>query len=749
MKNMQNSLKNELIAINEDISSLFSDAKAIPGLTDYSFGDWEKTCSDIRRQISEDMIRVAIVGAVKSGKSTLLNSLFKGDYLKRGAGVVTSIVTRVHTGQSLKAKLYFKSWDDVNSDIEQALMLFPSMDWRSENERFDIRRTKERRELQQAVSDLPTEQLITNDTRNVNSVLLVSYLKGYDRVKEIVSSDNGIIEYSEDRFSEHKDFVGDDALASYLRDVELQIDSKSIGSNIEIADCQGSDSPNPLHLAMIQDYLFLTHLIVYVISSRTGLRQADIKFLSIIKKMGILDNILFVANCDFGEHETLNDLKALVEKVEEEISMIKPSPEIFTFSALYNLFKTQSDLLTTKDALRYKQWKGEKELKAFLEMGSERFETFFHHKLTRERNALLLRNHLERLGVIASGMEHWVCINRDILDRDTASAGEIVVKIKQHQKKMNQIKTMIKSTLNGAVQKITRELKVETDRFFDVRSAEVLGGIIEFIRNYKVSFNDYTESLESTGFSGTLYLIFQELKQALDTYMAEVINPEIIRFVRHQEAGIKEHLELIAGPYDVMVQDAIVEYNAAMGNFGISRLLKNREKVELPEMDYVKRTIGLALPPLAANMRYSTKIKTEAVMRLGFYSVLKIFKKLFKKPIQNKNEEEIFALKDGVLRMKRETEKSILFLFKSYRENIKFQYSIKLLEAASNTLYEALLDRFQAYVADLSKVEALIGERQVDKERASQVLGEMELATRSVNERINSIRERIEENRQG
>ncbi|MFC1516731.1 dynamin family protein [Thermodesulfobacteriota bacterium] len=739
-----NALKEDLLTVNQEISLLFSDAKTITGLTDDAFGDWEKTCSDIQRQMSEDMIRVAIVGAVKSGKSTLLNSLFKGDFLKRGAGVVTSIVTRVCTGKSLSAKLYFKNWEDVNTDIEQALTLFPSKDWRSENEEFDIRRKIDRKELQKAIDGLRTEQLITNDTRNPNSVLLASYLKGYDQVKEIISSDGGTLVFEGDQFPEQKTFVGDDALATYLRDVNLQINTNSIGSNIEIADCQGSDSPNPLHLAMIQDYLLLTHLIVYVVSSRTGLRQADIKFLSIIKKMGILDNILFVINCDFSEHETVNELEALVEKITEEISLIKPNPDIFMFSALYNLFKTEEDVLSRKDRQRFEQWANETALKTVLERGAERFSTFFYDKLTRDRNALLLKNHLERLGVIASGVDHWVCVNQDILNRDTTSASEIIVKIKQHQKKMNQIKAMIKSTLDGAVRKVQQELKVEIDRFFDPRSGDVIRDITEFIRNYSISYNDYLENLDVAGFSSTLYLIYQELKQALDKHVVEVINPEIIRFVRQQEEKIKGDMGSIAGPYDTLVQDAIVEYNTAMGDFGFSRFLGSREKVKVAELDYIKGSIGLTLPPLVANMRYSTKIKTEAVMRLGLYAVVNIFKRLFRKQTQNKNDKAVYALKNGVSRMKSETEKSILFLFINYRENLKFQYIIKLLEAASNSLYDILLDRFQAYVTDLSKVEGLIGESRIDKEHVSEVLNEMERATRRANEMINEIRGKIE-----
>jgi len=132
-------LKNEILNINRDVSSLFSTAKSIPGMADYSFGEWEKTCKHLPRQLAEDTIRVAIVGPIKSGKSTFLNSIFKGEYVKRGAGVITSIVTRVRRGEHLRAKLFFKSWDEVNAEMEQALVLFPSLSWRSENETIDIR----------------------------------------------------------------------------------------------------------------------------------------------------------------------------------------------------------------------------------------------------------------------------------------------------------------------------------------------------------------------------------------------------------------------------------------------------------------------------------------------------------------------------------------------------------------------------------------------------------------------------------
>jgi hypothetical protein len=137
-------------------------------------------------------------------------------------------------------------------------------------------------------------------------------------------------------------------------------------------------------------------------------------------------------------------------------------------------------------------------------------------------------------------------------------------------------------------------------------------------------------------------------------------------------------------------------------------------------------------------------MKTEAVIRLGFYTVLKFFKKFLKKPIQSKNEQEVLALKDGVLRLKRETEKSVVFHFKDYQENIKFQYIYKLIEAASNSLYEALIDRFRVYVTDLSDTVELINNQLVDKKRAFEILKDMEQTSMKIDERINIIREKIE-----
>jgi GTPase SAR1 family protein len=738
-------MKDKILMVNQDVLRLFSTAKSIPGMADFTFGEWEKTCESLPGQLAENTIRVAIVGTIKSGKSTFLNSIFKGEYVKRGAGVITSIVTRVRNADRLRAKLFFKSWDEVNAEMEQALVLFPSANWLAEDGRFDIRQKKEREKLQQALSELSTEQLISRSTRNINNVLLTSYLKGYENVSGFLTSETGIQLYEDKRFSDHKTFVGNESLAVYLKDVLLEIKSDNLQSNIEIADCQGSDSSNPLHLTMIQDYLLMTHLIVYVISSRTGLRQADIRFLSMIKKMGIMDNMMFVVNCDFSEHDSLDDLQNLIGRIREEIAMIKPNPDVYCFSALYNLFSSLEDNLSDKDRQRYDYWKADRELIDFSNSDRARFESVFNERLARKRYTLLLRNHIERLGVILSGIGDWVGLNRNVLTNDADKAVEILQKIETHQQRLNQLKSSIKKTLSGAVPEIRKELQREVNLFLDAQSGPVAKDLRNFIRAYTPAFDKYQSNIEEVDFSRHLYLLFQDFKQGLDAHITEVINPEVLRFVHDREKRIEAYFEALIMPFESMVEDAYEEFNGLLGRSASNPAAKKRLGKAGSKMESVIKNSGTSPPPIVAALNYSAKVRTEAVMRLGLYRALRNVKTLFRKSSAPKGQEALKALKDASRRIKRETEKTVVFNLKDYRENLKFRFLFKLVDATAEGFAQAVLDRFQAYFSDLSVTIEGIGTNQKNKTRAIKILDDMDQVCRELDARIGKVREEIEQ----
>ena len=740
-----NYLKEEILKVNQEVLSLISKAKSMPGMAQSSFGDWEKTCRELPSQMAEDIMRVAVVGTIKSGKSTFLNCMLQGDYLKRGAGVVTSIVTRVRPGDQLSAQLFFKSWDEVNAEMEEALVLFPSLDWRKGQSKFDITNGSERGQILEALQLLNTEQLISQDTRNLNNVLLTSYVKGYDRVYDIISSGHTTQKYEESNFEEHKKFVGNEDLAAYLKDVLLQIPSAGTDGNIEIADCQGSDSSNPMHLAMIQDYLLLTHLIVYVISSRTGLRQADIRFLSMIRKMGILDNTLFIINCDFSEHESIEELQALVGKVKEELALIKPDPEVYTFSALFNLFSSPQLTLSEKDQLRMQQWKTEEELMDFSIKDIQRFKSTFDLKLSDSRGAVLLKNYLERINVILSGMVNWIGINQDILARDSQSAREMMLKLKEHQERIEELKTVLKTTIAGAVSKIKKKLNTDVNRFFDVNSGEIIKLLIDFVKNYKGLIPAVKAKSDFSGVSRSMYLGYQDFKQALNKFITEDINPEVIRFVKMQQKQIEKYFETMTRPYDAMLSDAYANYIRMMKNLGVSLEIDRQQKIELPDIEARLQQTGLNPPKLVTTMHYSAKIKSAAILRLGVYSLQRNFKKLLKKPVKERAEVVRQALNGGIQQMKRETLKSVAEQLQDYRENLKFGFLLKLVDAFAENLSDLMLDRFQLFFTDLAEVADRLDSNHADKQYTSNVLKEMGQQAREAKGSIEHLRRRIEQ----
>ena len=737
------SLKTELQQVNHETTVSLERVMGLPGIPTETFQSWREICETIHRQVAEDVIRVAVVGAIKSGKSTFVNSLFKEDYLKRGAGVVTSIVTRARSGPYLKATLYFKSWDAINADMQQALALFPSSRWQTNDDRFDIRRDTDRQELEAALGALNSELLISEGSRNVNSIILDLYLKGYDTVGPIMTSDPLTKVFEDDAFDGQQAFVGSDELAVYLKDIELDINNGNLDTNIEIADCQGSDSPNPLHLAMIQAYLVRAHFLIYVVSSRTGLRQADIRFLSMIKQMGILKNTLFVVNCDFSEHDNIEDLSALVERIRIELAMLRPQPDVYAISSLLNLFRAKQGKNSEKDDLRLAQWTQEEALTAYSDQESERFLSHFQEKLARERSALLLANPVERLGVISSGLVHWAKLNYDVVNGDANNVEKILEKIDFHRKQMGKVASLIKSTLDGSVQKVKKEIKVNIDRFFDARYGSTMKQVVETIRAYRMPLERYEEGLVASGFTDTLFLVFQDFKESLDKQLAEKVNPMIIKFVRQEEGRIAEYLESIAGPYETMVREAVLDYLNSMEQIGLSLDSEFPSGSPKNGLSSIRHDSGLMLPPMDATMRYSARIKTEAVVKLGVYSLENIVRKLLKKDTGDSVRQKIKALEDGVKRMKRETERSVLAHLKDYKENIKFQYMYKLADAMSEHLYKGLLESFDAYFTDISNMVALIREERIDKTTALEELKKIETNASLVLDKIDGLREKV------
>jgi hypothetical protein len=162
------------------------------------------------------------------------------------------------------------------------------------------------------------------------------------------------------------------------------------------------------------------------------------------------------------------------------------------------------------------------------------------------------------------------------------------------------------------------------------------------------------------------------------------------------------------------------------------------------DIEAVKHSLGITLPPAAASMRYSANIKTEAVLRLGVFSLLQVVRKALRKSDAGRYDDTLNALKGGIRRMKRETERSINDHFKDYRENLKFQYLLPLAEAVGRRLYEALTGQFEAYGNNLKSIVEGMSGGCIDIEKSDADLGRIARALEQIKSRRQTLRREVD-----
>jgi hypothetical protein len=279
------------------------------------------------------------------------------------------------------------------------------------------------------------------------------------------------------------------------------------------------------------------------------------------------------------------------------------------------------------------------------------------------------------------------------------------------------------------------------DRFFDIKYGDIAQEIIHFVETYDLPTAELSKDVQGSGFMLTLYHVFQRLHQATNTFIAEQINPKIVEFASQLEADIEAVFRQVCSPYGLMIQDAVDQHYQTMDELGIEAFKRPFSSLRCPEVGPTKSDIHLSIPRLAATMAYSTRIKTEAIVRLGLYNTLKGAKRLFRKPTADKLDSALRSLEHSVRRMKEQMKDSITEHFADYSENFKYQYVFTLVDAMSKRLYEDLTDQLKAFTGDLTDLGELVRNQEESKGRLSEDLLSMEQSLDGVLKNIDGIRQ--------
>lgn len=589
---------------------------AIPHCRDAVLDDYRAVCEDIPGHIRSGRLKVAVVGVIKSGKSTLINSLVKKELVKRGAGAMTSITTRIRRGKKNRALIYLKSWDQINQTLEKILDMFPQD---HPQERFDLRRSEDRDYLTRVYDTLESALPSGDEGLRPEALTIRNALDGYEACQSEVRADETRISFTGNDFLRHKIYTADPARAFYVKDVCLEVYGKHIDPEIEIADCQGADSTDPAQLAQVISYIQGANLILYCISSRTGLRQSDIGFLKTIRRLGLMGNLLFINNCDLSEHENIEDVKQIESSILRELGLLTPEPRLFTFSALFNLFEGLGRL-DRRSASRLELWKADRTMAAYCRENAVGFLETYGTLIEAHRYQLLFANHLERIRITAQALKEKGDLVTELLKTDMEGQAEARARMAGMEENARRLKVIVDNSIQGAVAGLTREIGTNLKQAFVKDSANFNKKIGEFIMAAKMDVGPYRAGVKETGFKQILYLMFQDFNRQLDRFAVEEIGPELTRLVAVQEKRIENYFQALLDSYqiDMPALDPGPEETPELK----PAHLPADDAGKAVDIKAIKKILGIAPPRQVFSAHFSTRMRANALTDFSLHSLV-------------------------------------------------------------------------------------------------------------------------------
>lgn len=710
-----------VIAMMEEIS---------PGDNDF-LAAYRENCRQIPLHIQSGLIKIAVVGVIKSGKSTFINSLAGKELVKRGAGVVTSITTRIRKGKKNEAALTLKSWDDINGAIKKTLDLFPDegqgpgISGSNISDTFDLRRKKDRAYLAGVYDTLVKRFPVTSAGIRPEPLLIRNALDGYGACKDIVGADRGTILFSSKSFEDYKSFTSNPAMAFYVKDICLSVFGKTIDPNVEIADCQGADSTDPAQLGQVINYMESANLIVYCISSRIGLRQSDMGFLKKIKQLGLIENILFVNNCDLTEHENLADLVHIESRIRHELKFLTPEPVVYSFSALLTLFQAMGSRLPKRDAKRLNLWIEDKKMMDYCNTNSLSFHQELAYLLEKNYFDLLLSNPLERIRMMADEMNKKADIVFEVLCADMEGEKKTRGHLKEISENASRLKSIVDNSIQGAVGGLVKEIQLNLKKAFARDSIHIGKQVQDFIKLTPIDADPYRSLIKESGFKQILYLMFQDFKQKIDLFALEQIAPELKKLIEAQEERIFAYFQSLLNSYQIDFlklrvpqnpenKDPENDFFSTQFSQQVSDQLLKKDPgfIKAVDIQGIKKILGLELPETIFTPRYTTKIRANALTGLGLQSIVQFISSLL-------NKQSHFSFTPGfdkaALRIKRESLVSIQHQINQYHDQLNTLYFMPLIQAVTRDFKEKIHQRFALYESLNEDMENLFSLKQSEK----------------------------------
>jgi hypothetical protein len=600
----------------------------------------------------------------------------------------------------------FKDWEEINGELNRALSFFPSPVLMERDAPFDLRRAEDRDLINLALTQADQGQVLRSDSLDQNYVLLTSYLEGYANLQDLLTADRSHLELTGSELARHQRMVTHEAEAVFLKDVLLTLPFPWAAPGLELVDCQGSDSLIPQHMAQVQNYLLKTDLLLYVISSRVGLRQADFKFLADIKRLRLWDNTLFILNLDLGEHDNLQEARNLIDRVRRELRVFQADTPIFAFSALdllLTVLKTKGLALSPKDRSKLENYELDVEATGFFRQEAAKFRQELQHLINTRQFHFLLSGCLAQIQTVSQGIKENAQVQYELLGQDLASFRQAEDWLAQRRQALEGVLHSLSRALGGASEELKKKLRRKISLFFDSRHGEVGPPITHFIKQYQDDLDSLELSEQLSAFMPGLYNIYQRFQQQLWKFLTEEINLRIMEFVKIQENWVQEELTKVIKPLLDSMQDALNLYYQEISVLGVS--------APAPVLSMVVWTHPEKLQPRLFSLELSLnwRVRSEALLHLGINLVRETLGRLKKRCFKGSEEVKQTRLRkslaDALVKIKAQASEETSRYLVDYSEGMKFQYFFPLMEYLAKEQETGLHTTLGSLMVDLAGIK--------------------------------------------
>lgn len=678
---------------------------------------WRSHLAGIGESLQDPLLKIAVVGSVKSGKSTLINAMLGQDLLRRGAGIITAFITRIATSGTPGGWVELKPWAQINEEINASLRMLPVFAHEGdEPEGLDIRKPEDRERIGFWLDKMKFEWLQTRGNIDPHFMFLDSCLRGFSLIEEEIGEETGRSAFDAADLQRHQLYVGDERRAAWVRDIEIHHPVPWLGDRIELADCQGSDSPNPAHFELLQKYLLGAHFIIYVIGSRTGLREADFKLLDLLKALKVFPQTLFVLNLDLDLHGDIEDLEKIQERVRSELAWVAPDPHLFAFSALYQLLKHFGNGPSKFEDRHLKLWKESKVIVKSTEAGFAAFKKDLEDQIRSKRAQVLLGFGLSRLDMVASNVLDSVQMSRSVLEKSAEAIRDKGEQIRTRRLSLQAALENLSETVSGLNQSLKREMGARIEGCFDPAKGWIVREAIETINHHTSGPGCRGEISDYAGLIREYYVFYLDFRREITRRLTESVNLRIMEFAKNEEIFIQDRIRESSRALWSFFDAALADYR--QGVLGADEQPKRPENYMAGEPDFSNVPPP---PPFSSFLERDSLARGILFLKFGlnsFAAILSGIKSKMRNSILPGTEDKPAAkLFEKAMRHARaETKAELLRAFAHFRQDLKSAYLFRLVDEGSIYLlreFRARAEMAHVDFADLLRQSNLRGEQRI------------------------------------